>query len=274
MATENTQGAQTKSPTEGAQTQAPAGDEPQLMPEITFPNIGEPEPDEEPAVDPKEDLAAKIREELRAEWDAERANWQKTVDKLLQGLPAQAPQQPQQEPAPKAPALDFSNLPDPVDKPEEFRRAMQEQMSQSFQAQQEYLRHQYQQEQRQYQTAAQKEKALDDLWGKFQTSYSDLATKETLLRGAIQAESESYRQRGMDPADGILREPDDFMERVASRMRKELGAPAPAAPSPTPNRTGGLAGGTSYNGASNVKGKEPPGFLSQLKKAQADSGLI
>lgn len=242
---------------------------------MTFPPIGEPEQEaEEPATgeeDRAKDIEARIRDELRTEFAEERRNWQQTVDRLLQGVPQQ--QKPQEE-TPQQPQVDFSNLPDPVEKPQEFQQELQRRMANTLQAQQQYVTKQFEQSQQQYQTQAQREKALDDLWNKFQSQYQDLAPKEALLRGAIQSESMVYRQRGLDPADGILQEPDQFMERVAARMRKELGVDDNTTPSPTPNRTGGLAGGTSYNGASNSGGKQPPGFLAQLKKAQADSGLI
>lgn len=237
-----------------------------------FPNIGEPEPEPEQK-EPEPDLSrrlAELQEQLKAQNEAaaqERQQFQSTIDKLLQS------QQPKPE-EPKEPQVDFSNLPDPVEKPEEFQRELQARMSQTLQAQQQYVSHQAQSQYQQYQTLAQRDKALDEMWNKFQTSYSDLAGKEVLLRGAIQAESAGYEKQGLDPVDGILKDGDAFIERVAQRMRNELGVQAPGTPS-TPNRTGGIGAGTSYNGASSKPdASKAPGFLAQLKKAQADTGLI
>jgi hypothetical protein len=236
---------------------------------LSFPNIGEEEPQEEP----QDDLAAKVaamEARLEAETKAfqeERSRWQQTVDKLIQ-TQATRPSEPQQPQQPQVPS--FHDLPDPVDKPEEFKQALQQRMHQQFQAHQQELQKFQQTQQTQQSFASQ----LDNLWSQFQQKHSDLAPKQALLQGVVGQERARMEQQGLDVQQAILADPDGFMDRVATKMREELGQPAAPQQQQQPvNRTGGLGTGSNVNGKGGSKPQGFAGFVDQIKKSQLDDGL-
>lgn len=260
------------------------GANPEMLTDITFPSIGEEEEGEAvPEEDPVQAQMQKLQEQFEQSQQAfneERARWQQTVDRLIQ---TQATPQRQEPEPPQTQAVDFGDLPDPVDKPEDFKRALAEKFEKQLTDRMSSSLNQYQQQSTQQQTQQQ---AFDAMWAKFQKDYADLADKTTTLKGAILSEREALQARGVDPQQSILSDPDGFMKRVAANMRAELGItenPAPTqqeqAPASTPgqqqaNRTGGVGGGTNMNGTGAGKTKQPPKFSEQLKKMQLDSGLI
>lgn len=259
------------------------------MPEPAFPNMGEPEEGQEGGEggggDTLEARLAAMEERLeneRQQFAEERKQWQSSVDRLIQGQAApQQPQQPAQQPSqPRQedlPGVDLSGLPDPVDKPQEYQAELGRRISAAMHQQAQTMQQRMQQTQQQTQQELDRDRQLNELWDKFKTEYSDLADKQITLNGAVTAEFNDMRRRGVDPMQGIFANPDGFMQSVATRMRNELGQPANGdgnQPPPQPNRTKGLGGGSKPSGAGEGGGKNPPGFLSQLKKAQLDSGLI
>lgn len=266
----------------------PDGGQDPLLTDVTFPPIGE----EEAPTSEETDVEARIRqmeerfEANQAAFQEERARWQQTVDKLIT---QQAPRQEQTPPTPQAQPIDFSDLPDPVDKPEEFKKAMAQRFEQEMNQRMSQQFEQYQHRQTAQQTVSQQ---LDDVWTRFQGQHPDLAAKTITLQGAVLAERNAMQQRGIDPQRGILADPDGFMNNVAKRMRDELGmaAPEPTSqhqqPGSTPgagqqqqqqqpaNRTAGVGGASRVNGGGQGSGKGSPSFIDQLKKTQLDSGLI
>lgn len=255
------------------------GSTPSMTTDITFPPIGEEEQDgAAPETDPVQAQMQKLQEQFEQSQQAfneERARWQQTVDRLIQTQSAPQRQEPE---APKQQPVDFADLPDPVDKPEDFKRALAEKFEKQLTERMSSSLNQYQQQSSHQQTQQQ---AFDSMWAKFQQDYADLADKTTTLKGAILSEREAMSARGIDPQQAILADPDGFMKRVADSMRKELGTtggepPAPTAPAPEQqaNRTGGVGGGTNMSGGGAGKGKKPPSFSEQLKKFQLDSGLL
>lgn len=257
-----------------------------------FPSIGAPDPEEdgEKGSEGEDTVAARLaqleeqREEDRRMFAEERKHWQSTVDRLLQGQAApsgQASQGGQAPEPPKSPEVDFSGLPDPVDKPAEYQAELSRRMNSAMQQQVSLTEQRVRAAQEQTQQQQNVYQQLDNMWEQFKTKYQDLADKQITLKGSVSAEIEGMRQRGVDPTQGMMADPDGFMERVASRMRKELGEPDQGqsgsegeAGNTPPNRTKGLGNGTKVNGMSGKGGKKPPGFLDQLKKVQLDSGLI
>lgn len=252
------------------------------LPQPAFPNVGEPE-ESNPANEGDSSLEEKLAEYQRKleERDTamaeERRQWQQTIDKLLQG---QTTAQPPKEQAPAAPeGVSFEGLPDPVERPQEYQAELAKRVNDAMQKQAAHMQQLMQQGTQQFSQQMSEKERLDALWEQFKTNYSDLADKQVLLNGAVAAEMQEMKARGLDPMQGIWANPDAFMKSVAGRMKKELGVTDdPGAgretPPTTPNRTKGLGGGTTTSGAGKGKEKEPPGFLNQLKKAQMDSGLI
>lgn len=166
-----------------------------------------------------------------------------------------------------APDIDFSDLPDPVDKPAEFKKALAERVSGALAT-----------SRRETQQQTQSEK-INQIWEVFKDENPDLAPKEMLASSAAAAEMAAARARGLDSVQWAIDNPAEFRKKVAERMRTELGIAAPKRESgkkpTTANRTGGVGAGT--KGAASASGKKPEkpaGFLDQLKKKQLESGLI
>lgn len=255
--------------------------EPQLGSDMSFPPIGEPE---QPETSPESEAEARIRaleerfEQNQQAFNAERERWQQTVDRLIQ---AQAPrqQEPQQQQRQQQ-GIDFSDLPDPVDRPDDFKKALAQQFETAINQRLTSTIDQFHTQTTQARTV---EQQLNDMWAKFQEDYSDLASKTVTLQGAAMAERNELQRRGVDPQQAMLADPDGFMRRVADRMRSELGMQAPAPqqqqqqqqqqPAPA-NRTGGVGGGSNFSGGGKKSGNQPSPFSDQLKKFQLDSGLI
>lgn len=257
------------------------------LPEPSFPPIGEVEDDEGEQGDGsslEERLAAleAAREEERKQFDSERQRWQTTVDRLLQSQAAPAQSHPPAQPAPQQPAqpqmpeVNLNGMPDPVDRPQEYQQELARRVNYAMQQQSQAVRQQFEQFQQETQQATSQEQQLNQLWDRFKSEYSDLADKQITLNGAVSAEMQGMKQRGVDPMRGALADPDGFLQNVANRMRRELGTPNGGGEGlqPPPNRTKGLGNGTKVNGNVAGKGEKSPGFLAQLKKAQLDSGLI
>ena len=273
---------------EDAQKPEDGSQAPSMNTDITFPPIGEEEPPAEPASapDPVQEQLAKMEARFEANqraFEEERTRWQQTVDRLIQSQAAPAPAAPAPQEQPKG--IYFGDLPDPVDKPEDFKRALAERFEKEISQRLSSTLDQYQQQTSQQQTSQQ---AFDAMWAKFQQDYSDLADKTTTLKGAIVSEREAMQARGLDPQQAILADPDGFMRRIATKMRDELGVTAPSVqdtevppPASTPgqgqqtaNRTAGVGGGSTQNARGTGQPKPPPSFIEQLKKIQLDSGLI
>lgn len=196
---------------------------------------------------------------LKAHMESQFSSFQRTLSQLIQKAPGD-----------ETPAIDFSDLPDPVTDAKAFNAALGERVNKALTTSQ--------------QAAAQADQAakVNALWEGFKTEYADLAPKELLARSAAAAELEDARARGLDSLDWAVNNPVEFRKKVADRMRKELGVAAPAGDTRTPkpgtkpaNRTGGVSGGSKGAGTSGGKKPEKPaGFLDQMKKSQLDAGLI
>ena len=223
------------------------------FPEPAFPPIGEPEPEEvaevaKPAVDYEE-----IRREiasLRETYAEQMRRNQDIIDKLIQSKATARDEEPKQP--------SFDDLPDPVEKPEEFKRALSHKFEQA-------LSHRDQQQN----VEAERAKALNNVWTRFQGEHPDLAKRTALVQGATALESNELRKSGIDPADYIQSNPDGFISRVVKRMRDELGGE----PQPMDiGRTVGVSSGTTLQTSKKSVSKEP-GFIQQLKAKQAADGL-
>lgn len=118
------------------------------------------------------------------------------------------------------------------------------------------------------------QQAFENVWSRFRSQHEDLAEKQVLLRAAAMAEIEDAQSRGLDPATVIQRDSDGFITRVADRMRSELGVSGEGGGKPNPGRTKGASGGSRTTGKGGGGARKPAGFADQLKKQQAEFGLI
>lgn len=155
--------------------------------------------------------------------------------------------------------IDFDDLPDPVEDRKGFNKALAEKFGTVSQAQ----RAQIMQD-------MQRQNAVTSLETRFKTKYTDLAGKSALMRAAVQEEADAMRAEGLDPQQAAMNDQDGFIDRVANRMKKELGQ----GDTKPRGRTRGVSAGSRQKGSNKPPKEKPKGFLDQLKEAQLDSGLI
>lgn len=199
--------------------------------------------------------------QLRADFEAQR----NLVTSLLQSRTAQP--EPAPEPEIQMPA--FDDLPDPVERPEEYRQAVRDRMTQTAAAMERRIQRTITEATQQQRQAAN----VDRLWSTFRSTHGDLAKREMLAQAAAAAEFNALRARGVqDVLGAALSDERGFVDRIAARMRSELGMDAAPA---LARRTQGVAGGSRpAGGTPRQNGDKPIGFVQQLRKAQLDSGLI
>jgi len=210
------------------------------------------EEDDGPSV---EDQMAALQARLD-QYEAKEQTYQQTINQLIQ---SRSSDQPVQQPEPE---FKLDDLPDPVENPDAFKSTLQQRVR-------DYTTSTVDSYSQRTRAEMSQQEALQLLDRKFRERYTDLAQKELLLSSAASAE---FRAAGS--LDRVLQDPDSYIDKVAERMRKELGNPAPQG-KPNTGRTAGVSGGSTGNRTSGGgQQKQPPGFLSQLKKAQVESGLI
>lgn len=228
---------------------------------MSFPPIGEDDSAQDqgkpglPAGDKLPDIEA-LRSELttlRESYEKQRQRDQELIDRLIQG------QRPQVQPDPMDAPVKFDDLPDPVDKPEDFRRTLAQKFEMALA-----------QRERRQSVMSQQQALLDGMWNRFQTEHPDLAKRPALVQGAAAIEATALRQSGIDMDAYLRSNPDGFLSRVVQRMRAELGMEAT-----TPKdsgRTVGVSGGT-VSQAKAPAAPKAPSFMEQMRKFQAEDGL-
>ena len=244
--------------------------------------IGDPEP-VAPAAAPsaEQQRLAELEQQLQQQGSQ--------MQQMLQAMTQMATRGAQPVPAaPAAPAFpDFSleGLPDPISKPTEFTKQLQQAIGQREAALTQHLTTNLTHNITSQLTKAQ---ALDRCYDRFTAAHPDLARYSTLLQGAFLAESNNYRQHGIDPLDVAAQNPDSLIANIAQRMRAELGVTAPAAaagvshgqpltpfapPTHGAARTQGIAGGSAPTAPAPVA-PAPAGFTAQLNAQRQRDGLI
>ena len=188
------------------------------------------------------------------------ARQQQTIDRLLQGIPAQAAPAP----APEA-TLD---LPDPVEKPEEFRRAVIEQITRTTA-----------QERQRQQAETRASVSMAEVRQKFWDRNSDLTEYPEFVESAYNKEATRLQSMGLDPQVALLRDPDGISERVAEIARARIAAlgivPKGEAAPRRQGRTAGVSSASSP-AAAKPNGRPPVSnsdFLDELKRQQVESGF-
>lgn len=255
------------------------------VPDVSFPAIGD-DSDNQPEkflgdFETREEAEAFIRDAKTRldgidDWRKEQAEreqrYQDTINRLIStsagtGQPAQQ----------QSPQDDFSklveSLPDPVEKPDEFKRALGSTLARVAGTV------------REHSVSQDRSRALSEFQTKFTDKHADLAKFAVIRDAALNGEADRLRQAGSDPYQAYASDPDGFMDRVAARTRQtltEMGVdPAPAhqpdpaleAGKPPANRTGGIPGaGGKMNGAAPAPGVTS--FVAELKKQQLASGFF
>lgn len=218
--------------------------------------------EDEPSIEDRfAQLEARFNEQAE-QFTQREQTYQSTISRLIQGnAPAGAA-----APAGKTPEIDWNDLPDPVEKPDEFKRAIGERVTTSIEAARSEVG-----------SELDYRSKVDALWNGFRSEYPDLAKKEALANTVA---ASVIKSRGVDGASWALDNPAEFSQQVAARMKAELGitdepGEGGGKPNSRANRTAGVKGGSkSTSGAGGKGGQAPKGFLAQLKQSQLESGLI
>lgn len=189
-----------------------------------------------------------------------------------------------------ASGLNLDDLPDPVEKREDFNKELGKRING-------YLT----QQQQATQTTTQLNQQLQDLDNRFRRDYADIADKSALFQTATQQEVQRMRSMGLDPKRAIFIQPDKFLKDVANRMYSELGIDPDARDDDdddeggngqqmqqqrrqtktrinkrSANRTGGVSRGSRPGGGAANRGgkKKASGFVDQIKQQQLEEGLL
>jgi len=114
--------------------------------------------------------------------------------------------------APQAPELSLDGLPDPMEKPEEYQRAVAARTAQ-------YVRDSLAAEQRAQQAQSAQSRSqqemVDQLWDDFREKYEDLADKEDIVKLAAEKVVTRAKMRGLDTQALVFKATDQFFEDVA-----------------------------------------------------------
>ena len=294
----------TSTSTQGQPADSQQGDTAEQIKHAVFPPIGDPnedarreqargipgfEPEQQQGQDTGQDTDRRVqelqqeRDKLERELREERER-QRRYNDLLQQSALQTQAQPQQ-PAPQGDdGFDLSQLPDPVNAPQDFAKAIHEQ-----------ARREIQQHTQQQQTQQTREQQLNALWDRFQREHQDLANFDLEVGGVAEQEMKRLQTAGYDPIQFATANPDDFLRQVADRTRNYLtergvspgqqsgqsGQQAPeaqaaAAPGAAP-RTAGIDGGEpprTPRGGQNGQQSQGLSFVEELAQDQARHGLI
>lgn len=235
---------------------------------FNLPPIGEPDP-EPKAAEPTE-LEKRLtaleaeRQQDRERYEGMLAQSQSTIDRLLQGLPVQ------QAPQPSAGYEALPELPDPVEKPDEFKKAVADLVRRQATEMSNTLS--------QHSTSQQR---IADLRTRFWETNQDLKDYPEFVESAYAKEAGRLQAIGVDPQTALLRDPDGLSARVAQLARERvqaLGLGRKGEPeSKGKGRTAGVSGGTTPTAPKTafLNGEQAPvGFVSELKRQQAESGYF
>lgn len=275
--------------------------------------IGEPE--SAPELTPEQQEIATLRQQLEAQGQ----QTQQLLGAVTQMVQRQQyPQQYPQQQAPQEPAglpeFSLDGLPDPVSKPTDFTKQLQERIAARDTQLTQHLTNNITQN---ITGQLSRAHAMDSVYNRFVQQHPDLARYQSMVQGAAAAEFSNLKQYGYDPAMIAQQNPDSLVANIAARMQSELGiqpgqqpapgqaptAPAapyqgqaypqhgqpltplappthhgqpPAAPGMPPGaaRTQGIAGGSAPGAPTSPTAPAPPGFTAQLNKQRQADGLI
>lgn len=221
------------------------------FPGMDFPDIGEPEKEEETELSAEAKRLAELEEE-RKEWQSRYDKLQDTVNTLIA--------KPEAEPEKvNEPEFLSAELPDPVEKPEDFKKALRDR----DEAMRKYVNDLNANALKNYTSQNEETTKLNKMWSDFKTKYEDI--DETLAETFARKEAERIRAEGRDPKKVMLSNPDGFMENVATSAKSYL-----AKFNQPNNRTAVLGGDTATGGK---KTPDAPNFIDQIKDFQRKDGF-
>jgi hypothetical protein len=207
-------------------------------------------------------------------------------------LLAQSPQQVTVQQVPAQPALDTSDLPDPVTAPAEFQKELSARVNKLVAATVASTAAQ--------QTGAQQtQNRVDALWEDFSKAHPDLAENQDLVEFAATKVAQRAQARGIDVNKYMFTTRDAFFGDVVKEIdtlrpaavqgtrvapadqaasdegtRDAPAARTAAADEPAFDRTGGIFGGQEAGGRPAVRDAKATDMLEDLKELQRSSGYF
>lgn len=217
--------------------------------------------------------ARSLREDfdkLRDETGEREQRDRETINRLIAGQQA-----PRHEPARQEPSLDqqLEALPDPVERPEEFKRGLAGLIKSQVETGTQRVTNQ-----------STRQTQLSGLYDRFKTENPDFAPYEEIIEGVARREAQALSANGSNPQDAILADPDGFLSRVKNGVSKRLESygvkpggkgknEGDGDGDPPPNRTDGVSGGSQP--ASRGNGAAPPStFAKEMQKMQEETGFF
>lgn len=240
--------------------------------------IGDGDDDE---VDPVITLLQEQMEQLQTSQKEEREFLQNTILEMSQ-RPAQVVAAPAANNQPAATiALDFKDLPDPVENRDDFNRELGTRVSKFVNDQSTAMSVAVTS---QNQTQA----GLQDLENRFTRDHAELAKKPALFQATVTQEVAKIKNRGLNPQTFIFADPDKFLSLVAQNMKDELGIEdedeedddgdnvVKLKGSKKTSRTKGVKSGSMpiLKKSGKDTGKKPLSMVKEIKKSQHAMGLI
>lgn len=269
--------AQTAQPGNGQQQQQVAD------PQLALPTIGEEHQEpgylgtyktREEAEAAFSDLSKKVGDfdKWREESAAREQRLQDQLDRLISGVAA--PHSTTSAPAGDDFAARLAALPDPVEKPTEFKAGLAELVRGEVKTVTAASTEQS--------TKAQK---MNKLWGDFQTKYADLAKFKRVVDSVTSDEVARLQEGRVDPYQSIMSDPDRFMDRIARLTRAELDSMGvkfgeqQEQQQQQVNGDGSRALSITGGGGQQVYpnpngGGQPSSFINEIKELQKSRGLI
>lgn len=191
--------------------------------------------------------------------------------------------------APKEPAFNLDNLPDPIADPQAYSKEMAaRQVNYSKQL------HEFYQEQNA--ATAKTQGTYQQLWSDFASQYGEYADDQEGVEFATQKVRNTLIKRGVDVDKYMFSQPDKFFKEITKTYDQRFGAPAEGEsfePEPAPrrrtapqrqavdrdaddlqpNRTGGIFGGIDSGGGGRAAATPPPGdMMKDLRDIQRKTG--
>lgn len=177
-------------------------------------------------------------------------------------------------PAPKVTEFSMENLPDPALQPTEYAREVNRRVQDSIRSQQEYARFQQQQ--------AQSSQGVEEqLWERFQQTYSAYAGDPKKVRYVAEQVIADAQKRGLDVNKYIMGAQDVFMADVAREYDALFGKPRD--PDEEDNdedesneeddtRTGGMFGGATTGGRPTAGAEADSDMFTALRQRKIKEG--
>lgn len=237
--------------------------------------------DDDDDIDPMLVAMQEQLEDMKTSQKEEREFLQNTIIEMSQRPPQMVNAAPANTAPAAAAALDFENLPDPVENRKEFNEALGTRIT-------DFVAQQSQNTTALVTAQQQSQGVISDLENRFTRDYKDLATKPALFQATLTQAITKIKNRGLNPQSFVAADPDKFLTEIAKSMKDELGITDDDNDEELNDenntlqlgkkvsRTKGVKSGSmaKLKKAGESKVKKPLSFVREIKKQQHAMGLI